>query len=256
MNYCKFLQKLLQNLRCKAAKQYQHSTEKKVPVFKFLKHDRIKLNKFKEGSPVMQITAIQPQPPAEMLTAISDDQKVKVAFNPKDLSLQALNPQLAKLVFLAKTSLSLLSPRKNDPADVYRGVINFTLQPNLNNSSYINQLKSQLSDLNLSKSLTKLTLVPGEFVKLNLRVSFKLMNYTRLTQQNVRVQSSIFDQSVAPVQLTLNYPVIAGKSKITRQLNVVLPFESSADNPVTQSNFALDVFYRLSADLNTAQFVV
>lgn len=256
MNYCKFLQKLSQNLRCKAAKQRQHITEKKVPVFKFLKHDRIKLNKFKEGSSVMQITAIQPQPPAEMLTAISDDQKVKVAFNPKNLSLQALNPQLAKLVFLAKTSLSMLSPRKNDPADVYRGVINFTLQPNLNNSSYINQLKLQLSDLNLSKSLTKLTLVPGEFVKLNLRVSFKLMNYTRLTQQNVRVQSSIFDQSVAPVQLTLNYPVIAGKSKITRQLNVVLPFESSVDNPVTQSNFALDVFYRLSADLNTAQFVV
>lgn len=204
----------------------------------------------------MQITAIQPQPPAETITVISDDQKVKVAFNPKNLSLKALNPQLAKLVFLAKTSLSLLSPRKNDPADIYRGVINFTLQPNLENSSYINQLKSQLSELDLSKSLTKMTLVPGEFMKLNLRASFKLMNYTQLSQQNVRVQSSVFDQSVAPVQLTLDYPIIAGKSKITRQLNVILPFESSVDNPVTQSNFALDLFYRLSADLNVARFIV
>lgn len=204
----------------------------------------------------MQITAIQPQPPTEMLTATSDDQKVTVAFNPRDLSLRALNPQLAELVFLAKTSLSLLNPRKNDPAGVYRGMISFTLQPNLKNSSYISQLKSQLSDLSLSKSLTKLTLVPGEFVKLNLRASFKLMNYTQLTQQNVRVQSSVFDQSTAPVQLTLNYPVIAGKSKIIRQLNVILPFESSADNPVTQSNFALDLFYRLSADINPARFVV
>lgn len=228
-----------------------------MPVSKQLKHDKIELSKLEEGFlSVMQITAIQPQPPAEMLTATSDDQKVTVAFNPKDLSLQALNPQLAELVFLAKTSLSLLNPRKNDPAGVYRGMINFALQPNLKNSSYISQLKSQLSDLHLSKSLTKLTLVPGEFVKLNLRASFKLMNYTQLTQQNVRVQSSVFDQSTAPVQLTLNYPVIAGKSKITRQLNVILPFESSADNPVTQSNFALDLFYRLSADINPAQFVV
>ena len=82
------------------------------------------------------------------------------------------------------------------------------------------------------------------------------MSYTRLVQKNIQVQSSVFDHSIAPVELTLDYPIIAGKSNIVKHLDVELPFETSSEHPVTQSHFALDLFYRLSIDLNEAQFIV
>ena len=204
----------------------------------------------------MEINVIQPQPSSKMITKLSDDSKVKVTFDPSNLSLAALNPILAELVFISKVSVSFTPRRKIDTNDIYRGVITFELQPNLKNSTYINQLKDQLAVLNVSDVVSKMTLIPSSFEKLRLRAEFKTMSYTRLVQKNIRVQSSVFDHSIAPVELTLDYPIIAGKSNIVKHLDVELPFETSSEHLVTQSHFALDLFYRLSIDLNEAQFIV
>lgn len=204
----------------------------------------------------MEINVIQPQPSSKIITKLSDDSKVKVTFDPSNLSLAALNPILAELVFISKVSVSFTPRRKIDTNDIYRGAIILELQPNLKNSTYINQLKDQLTALNLSDAVSKMTLIPSSFEKLRLRAEFKTMSYTRLVQKNIRVQSSVFDHSISPVELTLNYPIIAGKSNIVKHLDVELPFETSSEHPVTQSHFALDLFYRLSIDLNEAQFIV
>lgn len=204
----------------------------------------------------MEINVIQPQPSSKIITKLSDDSKVKVTFDPSNLSLAALNPILAELVFISKVSVSFTPRQKIDTNDIYRGAITLELQPNLKNSTYINQLKDQLTALNLSDAVSKMTLIPSSFEKLRLRAEFKTMSYTRLVQKNIRVQSSVFDHSIAPVELTLNYPIIAGKSNIVKHLDVELPFETSSEHPVTQSHFALDLFYRLSIDLNEAQFIV
>ena len=71
----------------------------------------------------MEINVIQPQPSSKIITKLSDDSKVKVTFDPSNLSLAALNPILAELVFISKVSVSFTPRQKIDTSDIYRGAI-------------------------------------------------------------------------------------------------------------------------------------
>lgn len=200
----------------------------------------------------MKLIPIQPKPAFRTLSEESADHEVIVQFNPKNLSLVPLSPQLSQCVLISQLQLAFSNSQKNDSSDIYRGRLTFSLQPNISDSSYISQITEKIRQIPEFRDADEISVIPREFTDLRLTARFKSINYTKLVRQYVRIQSSLFDHNEADVQLSA---VINGQ-RVKKTITVKLPFETTDDTPVSQNNLSLDIFNRLKIDLNEQNFML
>lgn len=200
----------------------------------------------------MKLILIQPKSVFRTLSKESADHEVIVQFNPENLSLAPLNPQLSQYVLISQLQLAFSNSQKNDSSDIYRGRLTFSLQPNISDSSYISQITEKIKQIPEFQDADEISVIPREFTDLRLTARFKSINYTKLVRQYVRIQSSLFDHNEADVQLSA---VINGQ-RVKKIITVQLPFETSDSTPVSQNNLSLDIFNRLKIDLNEQNFML
>lgn len=200
----------------------------------------------------MKLIPIQPKPAFRTLSEESADHEVIVQFNPENLSLTPLNSQLSQYALISQLKLAFSNSQKNDSSDIYRGRLTFSLQPNISDPSYISQITEKIKQIPEFKNADEISMIPKEFDDLRLTARFKSINYTKLVRQYVRIQSSLFDHNEAKVQLTTK---VNGK-QIKKMITVQLPFETSDNTPVSQNNLSLDIFNRLTIDLNEQNFML
>lgn len=200
----------------------------------------------------MKLIPIQPKPAFRTLSTESSDHNVIVQFNPENLSLAPLNQQLSQYVLISQLQLAFSNPQKNDSSDVYRGRLTFSLQPNISDSSYISQITEKIQQIPEFHGVEEISVIPKEFTDLRLAARFKSINYTKLVRQYVRIQSSLFDNNTAKVQLAAT----VDNQQIKKTITVKLPFETTNDTPVSQNNLSLDIFNRLKIDLNEQNFIL
>lgn len=200
----------------------------------------------------MKLIPIQPKPAFRTLSEESSDREVIVQFNPENLSLTPLNPKLSQYVLISQLQLAFSNSQKNDLSDIYRGRLTFSLQPNISDSSYISQIAEKIKQIPEFHDAAEISMIPKEFIDLRLTARFKSINYTKLVRQYVRIQSSLFDHNEANVQLAAT---VNGR-QIKKTITVQLPFETTNNTPVSQNNLSLDIFNRLTIDLNEQNFML
>lgn len=200
----------------------------------------------------MKLIPIQPKPVFRTLSEESPDHEVIVQFDPENLSLTPLNPQLSQYILISQLQLAFSNSQKNDSSDIYRGRLTFSLQPNISNPSYISQITEKIKQIPEFQDADEISVIPKEFDDLKLTARFKSINYTKLVRQYVRIQSSLFDHNETKVQLAAK----VNGNQIKKTITVHLPFETSDNTPVSQNNLSLDIFNRLKIDLNEQNFML